>query len=184
MSVRHCGGKSGKFLRSVTAHFLILDAPGLKRMKSIFPDFLSNGRNTAGGRIELEIPVELAEGPSRKVMIMPPDGQSQEDSPRVVDYNLQSLLSLTTLPPIILTVTLPLDYPLDRPPIIFGLHSSYGWLPAEKLKLLERTLVRVWEVERERDGEGRAILYDWVETVRSGEICLGKLDMMTNDEIL
>lgn len=156
---------------------------GLNRTKSIFPDFLSNGRNAAEGRIELEIPVELAEETSQRVMVVPLDEQPQGDFSHF-DCDLQPSLSLTTLPPITLILTIPLDYPLHQPPIISELRSSYGWLAAEKLKLLERNLLRVWEVEHEMSGEGRVILYDWVEMVRSAESCLGKLGMMTAGNIL
>jgi len=156
---------------------------GLKRIKSIFPDLLLNSQYAAGGRIDLEIPVEVTEESSQKVMIIPSDEQAQQD-PRA-DCNLQSPLSLITLPPITLSLTLPMDYPLRRPPIISGLHEAYGWLPAEKLELLERTLLSVWEVEREQGGgEGRAILYDWVEMVRAADTCLGMLGMMTNGNVL
>jgi len=132
----------------------------LKRTKSIFPDFLLNDPHTAEGRIELEVPVELIEELSRKIVVMPSDGHAQQDSSRA-DCNLQPPLSLTTLPPITLSINLPLDYPLRRPPVISRLDAAYGWLSAEKLKLLERTLLSAWEVERQQsDGEGRAILYD------------------------
>jgi len=137
----------------------------------------------AGGRIDLEIPVELTEESSRKVMVMSSDEPAQQD-PRT-DCNLQSLLSLTTLPPITLSLTLPSDYPLRRPPVISGHHAAYGWLPAEKLELLERTLLGIWEAEREQGGgEGRAILYDWVEMVRAAETCLRMLGMMTDGNVL
>jgi len=117
-------------------------------------------------------------------MVMPSNERTLQD-PSHPDYNLQPSLSLTTLPPVILSITLPLDYPHRRPPVISGLHATYGWIPAEKLKLLERTLLSVWEVEREQGGgEGRTILYDWVEMVRSAEPCLGMLGMMTNDNVL
>lgn len=143
-----------------------------------------NSRTTTEGRIELEIPIELAEAPPQKVMIMLLDEQLQHRSSHV-DGNVQSPLSLTTLPPVSITLNLPSDYPLHRPPVISELRSSYGWLPAEKLKLLETTLLSVWEAEREQNGgEGRAILYDWVEMVRSAESCLGKLGMITNGTIL
>lgn len=143
-----------------------------------------NGQNTAGGRIELEIPVELVEEPPQKVMVMLLDEQAQQYSPHV-DGDIQFPLSLTTLPPISMILTLPLGYPLHRPPIISGLRSGYGWLSAEKLELLERTLLTIWEVEREQNGgEGRVILYDWIEMVRSAESCLGKLGMMRNGDIL
>ena len=143
-----------------------------------------NNQYTVEERIELEIPVELTEASSRKVMIMPSDEQAQQD-PFRADYNLQPLLSLTTLPPITLSLILPLDYPLHRPPIVSALHATYGWLPAEKLKLLERSLLSIWEVEREQSGgEGRTILYDWVEMVRSAEHCLGMLGMMTKENVL
>lgn len=165
--------------------FMLMDyAHRLKRAKSIFPDFLLNSQYMAGGRIELEIPVEITEESSRKVVIMPLlDEQAQQDPSRT-DCNLQSPLSLTTLPPIILSLTLPLDYPLRRPPVISGLHATYGWLPAEKLRLLERSLLNVWEVEQEQSGgEGRAVLYDWIEMVRSAEPCLGMLGMVTNENV-
>lgn len=164
--------------------FLVLHSRVLKRAKSIFPDFLLSGWGITERRIELEVPVELPEDPPRKVVIIPPDEQSQQDHSHPI-HNLQFPFSLTTLPPITLVLTLPLDYPLHRPPIISGLRSSYGWLPAEKLKLLERALQSVWEVEREQGGgEGRAILYDWVEMIRSAEAFLGKLGMVTDDSIL
>ena len=161
--------------------FLMLGS--LNGIKSIFPDFLLNGQNTAGGRIELEIPVELAGEPPQKAgMIIILDEQQYSSH---VDGDVQSHLSLTTLPPISITITLPLDYPLRRPPTISGLRSDYGWLPAEKLKLLEGALLSVWEIEREQNGgEGRAILYDWVEVIRSAESCLGKLGMITDGNIL
>lgn len=156
----------------------------LKRKKSIFPDFLLNGPCMAEGRIELEIPVELAEELSRTVMIVPSDEQAHQDPP-CGNCNPQSPLPLTTLPPIILSLTLPRDYPLHRPPVISGLHATYGWLSAEKLNILERTLLSAWEVEREQSsGEGRAILYDWVEMVRSAEPCLGMLGMMMDGNVL
>ena len=156
-------------------------AHGLKQRKSIFPDFLLNGPYTTEGRIDLEIPVELTEELSRKVIVVPSDEQA---SPRA-DCNIQPPLSLTTLPPITLSLTLPLDYPLRRPPVISGLHARYGWLPTEKLEKLERTLLSAWEVEQEQgSGEGRAILYDWVEMVRSAEPCLGTLGMMTSGNVL
>lgn len=155
-----------------------------KRTKSIFPDFLLNSQYTAEGRIVLEIPVEISEESPRKVIVMLSDERVQRN-PSHADYDIQSPLSLTTLPPITLFLTLPLDYPLHRPPVISGLHATYDWLSAEKLKLLERSLLSVWEVEREQGGgEGRAILYDWIEVVRSVEPCLGMLGMVTNENVL
>jgi len=152
-----------------------------KLAKSIFPDFLLNSRYTTEGRIELEIPVELTEESSRKVMIMPSNEQAQ---PRI-DCNLQSPLSLTMLPPITLSLTLPLDYPLRRPPVISGLGATYGWLPTEKLKLLQGSLLGFWEAEWEQGGgEGRVILYDWIEMVRSAEPCLRMLGMVTKENVL
>ena len=115
---------------------------------------------------------------------MPSDEQDQQDPSRA-DCNIQSALSLATLPPVTLSLFLPPDYPLRRPPVISGLHATYGWLSAEKLKLLERSLLSVWEAEREQGrGEGRAILYDWIELVRTAEPCLGTLGMVENGNVL
>ena len=183
-SAKRCGGKNGKFSRWAVPTSLMDYAHKLRRRKSIFPDFLSNDPCPTEGWIELEIPVELTEGLSHKVMVMPSDELAHED-PSFADCNLQSPLSLTTLPPITLSLTLPLDYPLRRPPVISRLHAMYGWLPPEKLQTLEKTLLSVWEVERgQGSGEGRAILYDWVEMVRSAESCLGFLGLITSGDVL
>jgi hypothetical protein len=184
--VKQCGGKNGKFLRWVFHIQLLMGyAHRLKRTKSIFPDFLLNNQQTAERRIELEIPVEITEESLRKVVIMPLSDEQVQEDPSCADCNPQPPLSLTTLPPIILSLTLPLDYPLRRPPAISGLHATYGWLPEEKLKLLERSLLGVWEVEQEQGGgDGRAILYDWIELVRSAEPSLGVLGMVTNENVL
>ena len=111
MLVKQCRGNNWKFPRWVVPHFLLVYTPGLERMKSIFPYFLWT---TAEGRVEFEIPLELSEEPPREVMIMHPDEQSQRDSSHV-DRSFRSPLPLTMLPPITLTLTLPLDYPLCRP---------------------------------------------------------------------
>lgn len=143
-----------------------------------------NSRHAVERCIELEIPVELAAESPQKVIIIPSDEQVQQDPSRA-DYNIQSALSLATLPPVTLSLVLPPDYPLRRPPIISRLHAAYGWLPAEKLKLLERSLLNVWEAEREQGGgEGRAILYDWIELVRMAEPCLGTLGMVEDKNVL
>lgn len=142
-----------------------------------------NGRNTEEGRIELEIPVELTEETSQRVIVVPLDEQPHRGSSHF-GCDPRSSLSLTALPPITLILTLPLGYPLHQPPIISELRSSYGWLAAEKLKLLENNLLMVWEAEQEMSGEGRVILYDWVEMVRSAGSFLEKLGMMTAGNIL
>ena len=179
--MKRCRGKNGKSSRWALRIFLMDRAHGLKCRKSIFPDFLSNDPCPARARIELEIPVELTEGLSQKVVVIPSDEQAHQDPSR----NPRLPLSLTTLPPITLSLTLPPDYPLRRPPVISSLRATYGWLPAEKLQTLEKALLRVWEAEREQgNGEGRVILYDWVEMVRSAEPCLGALGMMTGGELL
>lgn len=177
---KQCGGKNGKFLRWVAHTFLVDHAHGLKFSESIFPDFFLNDPRSDEGRIELAIPVELTEGLSWRVVVMPSDEQDHQDPPQ------SPPLSLATLPPITLSLTLPSDYPLRRPPVISGLYAAYGWLDGEKLQTLEKTLLSVWEVERGRgDGvEGRAMLYDWVEMVRSAEPCLGVLGMVTNGNVL
>lgn len=183
--MKECGGKNGKSSRWAVHILSPMDrAHRLKRRKSIFPDFLSNDLCPTGARVELEIPVELTEGLSRKVVLMPSDERARQE-PSHADCNPQLSLSLTTLPPITLSLNLPLDYPLRRPPVICRLHATYGWLPAEKLQTLEKALLSIWEAEREQcNGEGRAILYDWVEMVRSAEPCLGMLGTMTNGELL
>lgn len=142
--------------------------------------------------IKLEVPVELGDGETRKVVLdlarstdqIVPDAKTgailtagPSSSPGV-DYIQRESLSLSTLPPILLNLNIPVDYPTHKPPFIVSIHSSYSWIPVSRLELLERRLLEMWN----SGGEGQGILYEWIETIRSAEF-LNDLGFIESDSI-
>lgn len=122
--------------------------------------------------MKLEVPIEFPEPKAIYVVSdrkeAPSAGFSSEPAgagPSSVPAS--PLLSLATLPPILLDVLLPATYPYS-PPIIQSLHATHSWLPLDRK--LQRMLLETWQ-----DGEG--VLYSWIETIRSGEF-LDSLDML------
>jgi len=179
----------------------------LQVLESIYPDYLSNNDQFSTDRtIRFEIPVELS---GRHVVLLPEqhdyhskditstdslDGSDSSSITRIADniaalsvsvqvedYIQRTVLPLSTLPPLLLTLAIPPEYPIYKPPIIISLHVSYAWVPEVQLKLLDRTLLSIWEDEQKAQGEGRCVLYDWIEMIRSAEFLdpLGFLDSDT-----
>jgi E3 ubiquitin-protein ligase RNF14 len=75
--------------------------------------------------------------------------------------------SISSLPPLLLHLTLPPTYPLHLPPDIVSLRATHSWL--SRLPELQAMLLRMWEA-----GEG--VLYNWVELIRTAEF-LNSLDL-------
>ncbi|CAL1696503.1 unnamed protein product [Somion occarium] len=116
-----------------------LQAEECEVLESIYPDCLSG--DYSKGSLRLEIPVELSE---------PHSLVSAED---------QNLASLSMLPPLLLDILLPPNYPLHDPPQILSLYATYSWLPPS-VNLMQR-LLDMWQA-----GEG--VLYSWIEWIRGG----------------
>ena len=85
----------------------------------------------------------------------------------------EQLLSLSTLPPLLLHLTLAPTYPMYTPPVILYLRATLLWLP--RLDLLQRLLLERWS-----PGEG--VLYSWVDFIRSGEF-LQSMQMTTGEVV-
>ncbi|KAG0697159.1 hypothetical protein DFH29DRAFT_984366 [Suillus ampliporus] len=123
-------------------------------LKSIYPDVcISNDAGSSGRTIKLEIPVALS--PARTVTIInsnaPPQCNSHATSP------------LTALPPFLLVLILPTQYPLRAPPRITALTSTHAWFPTSKIRDLHTLLAGMWT----RDSQG--VLYAWVAFLSGGE---------------
>lgn len=71
------------------------------------------------------------------------------------------MVSLNSLPPLLLEIILPPLYPLSVPPVILSVHATHSWLPLKAVRLQHR-LVNLWQA-----GEGA--LYNWIEWLRSGD---------------
>ncbi|KAJ7275279.1 hypothetical protein B0H12DRAFT_1041911 [Mycena haematopus] len=125
----------------------------LEILESIFPDFISTDQSNGESDLKLEIPVQLGE-PPRTVRIL---SERKDDA---------LTLSLTSLPPLLLDIIFTAAYPTQEPPSV-SIRSS--WLPPPLVFRLHGLLRDMW-----RPGDG--VLYDWVESIRSGEF-LTSLDL-------
>ena len=126
-------------------------------LQSIYPDCVS--RDSLNGGLKLEIPVE----PQNPINVFITAGGSGE----IQEHHL----SLSSLPPVLLKVVLPPAYPLHAAPEISSFHVTGSWIP--HIGLVLKSLLEMWH-------PGEAILYTWVEWIRSAEF-LNSLQLMHND---
>ncbi|KAI0307581.1 RWD-domain-containing protein [Multifurca ochricompacta] len=115
-------------------------------LSSIYPDCVS--KDLTNDILKFEIPVEL-ESPLSVLVTGGGTAKSQEHH-----------LSLSSLPPVLLEIVLPPSYPLHVAPEITSFHVSGSWIPRSG-HLLE-ALLEMWH-------PGEAILYTWVEWIRSAD---------------
>lgn len=111
------------------------------------------------GTLKLEVPVEFDQ--PRHVIIQ--DTGSKAEAERV---------SVSTLPPLLIHVSLPPAYPVQEAPQISFIRATHLWLP--RPDTLVKHLTGMW-----RAGEG--VLYSWIECLRTGEF-LGALEMQSGAE--
>lgn len=135
-------------------------------VQSIYPDYLSG--DLTSKTIRLEVPVELSE-PTKLVSChsiaspIPVTTQTNEQgfANATPDHALVSdLASLSSLPPLLLDICLPPNYPLSSPPQILSIYASHSWLPGSFR--LQELLMDMWV-----PGEG--VLFSWIEFIRSSE---------------
>jgi len=69
-------------------------------------------------------------------------------------------MTVAALPPVRLSVRLPLAYPLRLPPVLLSISAAHDWLL--DIGLLSAQLLERWE-------EGETILYTWIEYIHTGE---------------
>ncbi|KAI0735402.1 RWD-domain-containing protein [Earliella scabrosa] len=122
-------------------------------LESIHPECLSS--TPSDGRIKLEIPVDLPESTVVSVRTEHPMDHATSAGP-----STGTSLSLSTLPPILLEISLPPSYPFTAP-LIRATHATYSWLPPNDPNL-RSCLANKWE-------QGEGVLYTWVEWIRSGD---------------
>jgi E3 ubiquitin-protein ligase RNF14 len=126
--------------------------------QSIYPDFVSD--DVANSAFKLEIPVDLGDEP-RLIAIHGSGEASSASSPSAGAPYHEARLS--SLPPILLHISLPRDYPISSPPQLLSIHATHHWVPAD---VLRKRLLESW-----RPGEG--ILCQWIEELNSGNFITG-----------
>ncbi|KAF9042082.1 RWD-domain-containing protein [Panaeolus papilionaceus] len=135
-------------------------------LESIFPDCILN--NPANGSLKLQISIQFSE--ARSVLITSPSPSSSDDTNTPTE-SIQTL-SVTTLPPLVFTITLPLTYPLLAPPEILSVQATHAWLP--EVSALTRSLLAMWQL-------GENILYGWIDYLQAGEF-LHDLGYISTDD--
>lgn len=132
--------------------------------QSIYPGYSSS--NVTDGVLKLEIPVEFPE-PKTVTLVQDDSLTSTSTSTSTSisttanpDIDAPQLLSLSSLPPLVISLILPPSYPLASPPHVTSIRATNLWLPQSPP--LQAILTRMWQ-----PGEG--ILYNWIEFIRTGE---------------
>ncbi|RDB29614.1 E3 ubiquitin-protein ligase itt1 [Hypsizygus marmoreus] len=123
-------------------------------LESIYPECMSG--QIADNSLKLQIPIEFDE--PQAVCIVQDDTMSTSCSSSEPDPQLN--LSLSSLPPLMISMILPPSYPLSNPPYLTSIRASYLWVP--QISRLQDILTNMWQ-----PGEG--ILYTWIEFIRSGD---------------
>ncbi|KAH6917635.1 ring finger protein 14 isoform 2 [Coprinopsis sp. MPI-PUGE-AT-0042] len=131
-------------------------------LESIYPECVSS--EIIDGSFKLEVPVDFGE--SKDVVIT--QGPEVNNSTQEPQYEL---LSLSTLPPLLLSIGLPSYYPLTEPPKLLSIRATHLWLP--RIGLLNKIMTDMWT-------EGEGVLYMWVEYLRTGEF-MQALDLVRDD---
>jgi len=129
-------------------------------LEAIYPEYLLKLQSDEEEVVKLTVPVELGEGQPKEVTLYDPDAPDNDSTP-------PATISLLTLPPILLSLRLPHGYPVYNPPVITTIQAALPWITKQHLDRLQCVLVDLWEEQNEIQGEGRGILYDWIEMLRS-----------------
>jgi hypothetical protein len=142
------------------------------RLQSIYPYFISTSDEPSKGIVKLEIPIEL--GGSVSVHIID-DGTTSTNAS--ASQAAPVMLTLSSLPPVLLEIILPPTYPVFDAPFINSTHVVDNWLPSH-LSLRQRLQ------EQFQSGEGA--LYNWVEWIRSADFLreFGFLTGKVGEEII
>ncbi|KAF8971445.1 hypothetical protein BDZ97DRAFT_1786531 [Flammula alnicola] len=132
-------------------------------LKAIYPDFISNSSAfSTDNIIRLKLGIELPSETGFQIFHSTP----------TYGLTLQATsITLLFLPPILIDVYLPKEYPSCQPPQILSISAEAQWFSKEDA--LRSTLLDSWQ-------RGETILYSWIEFVRSGQF-LRELDPSAGD---
>lgn len=93
-------------------------------------------------------------GQPKDVEILPqwPLGPADRD-------DAKTRISLSALPAVLLSVEIPPEYPLNAPPEILSIDTTFEWLSATQD--LKGVLLSLWQT-------GEVVLFNWVEHIHTG----------------
>lgn len=142
-------------------------------LQSIYPECVSSQGYKPGEMLNLEIPVKL--GRPRTVLITKSTethngGQNSMNDPR--DSPTSTTIQLSHLPPLLLSIAFPPEYPSSSPPSIMSLKSTHSWIA--KTTELRQALLKLW-------AEEETVLCQWVEFIYNGDF-LDEIGLVDSDD--
>lgn len=131
--------------------------------------------------MQLRVSIDL-EGPCQ-ALIVPADDTTSSTTPPGENEAKSSTsfaaeITLSHLPPILLTLLLPPGYPLYEPATILSVHATHSWITSSTVDKLWGIISDIAREGVESGGEG--VLWRVYELLRDGQI-LSTLDLKTHD---
>jgi len=118
---------------------------------------------TQEAAIKLDIPVEMYRAvcnPMAEPAIRP---SIEDDSAEALEE--PAMDQLESQPPLLLTLVLPIEYPMRRPPILKTVHATNDWLPSSTVAPMVKRLQGIWDV----NAAGSGVLWGSCDWIQSGE---------------
>ena len=128
-------------------NFLLIHSP-----QSIYPECLTSSERPDPSSpqeaiIKLDIPVEIGEHDIqiyRTVCNLMANGEPIKPPPNEDDSAEEPAMDrLANLPPFFLTLVLPIEYPMRRPPILRTVHATNDWLPGSAVVSVAKRLQEI-----------------------------------------
>jgi E3 ubiquitin-protein ligase RNF14 len=155
------------------SNFLLIHSP-----QSIYPECLTSSQrpdpsSPQEATIKLDIPVEMGEYDIQiyRAVSSNPMANGEPTIPPANEDGLaevpdeHAMDRFANLPPLLLTLVLPIEYPMRRPPILKTVHATSDWLPGPVIASTAKRLQEIWD----GDAEGSGVLWRTCDWIRSGE---------------
>ncbi|KAF8609438.1 hypothetical protein BDV93DRAFT_602107 [Ceratobasidium sp. AG-I] len=135
---------------------------------SVYPDILTVTDVAAGVEVKLDIPIELEDERLFEIVSSITESNPSSSSSQIESSPSGIPTRLAYLPPVLVTVLLPHEYPTTAGPVLRSLNPRYGWLAPGLVRRLGARLEGIWKEAVEGGARDEGILWAWVEDIRSG----------------
>ncbi|QRV76297.1 E3 ubiquitin-protein ligase RNF14 [Ceratobasidium sp. AG-Ba] len=131
--------------------------------QSVYPDILTTAEVQGGLEVKLDVAIELER---ERVFELVSNITNHSSSSSSSSDNIR--LELSHLPPLLLTVLLPPEYPTNADPIVRSIHARHAWLAPNLVNRLGARLEERWRGIVKNGTRDEGILWPWVEDIRTG----------------
>lgn len=134
----------------------------------MYPDILTSADVAAGIEVKLDISIELETERSFEIVSNIVESSPAPSSSQIQPAQGGITTKLTHLPPLLVTVLLPPEYPTAAGPVLRSVIARHAWLAPAQVRRLGARLEGRWREAVERGERDEGILWAWVEDIRSG----------------